>query len=189
MRASIVLILIATPLMASAAEPGAKPCLARADASAFQQIGFQMQDVGAYFEKADPGSELALRRAASMYERIIEDVKNTRDMTANASLRRLYTRLLSTLANQKDLMMVGATLIKAQDERDLNLLKGLVESVVDEDAKRLAGPVFSAIELEKRINDFGEMVMADARTFDRDWQSWMNELKEGLKGMDFCPTP
>jgi hypothetical protein len=188
MRASIALILVLIPVSALAAEAGGKPCLTRSDASGFQQIAREVQDAYASITKLDAGSELGLRRAASLLEDVIADIRNTRETTANADVRRFYTRVISMISGQKDLAVVGASLVKAHRERDLNLLKGLVESVLDEDAKRLAGPVFSALELERRIEEFGAMVEADDRDNRRNYDIWLNELMEGLKGTDFCPA-
>ena len=112
------------------------------------------------YRDSDGSKAQTLRKYARGIREISDSLKDMYPSVENIDLRRLYREFYRDLDELVELNLVGATLLEAREINNTKALASLAASLATNEAKHLASPILSRIELEIRIQKFIERLEA-----------------------------
>jgi hypothetical protein len=130
-----------------------------------------------------PGSEI-LGKMSSIGRITVTELIAIRNETKSHALRKFYSRIADAISDHEQLARVGSRLLEAQEQNQIELLKGLATTVVTNEAKGLAAPVFDRVSLSVRIQELGRRSKAKEAEIDETFRIATLELKRET-GVEF----
>jgi hypothetical protein len=183
--------LLLCPLLSSAQRPG-NAQLSGADTQNLDQGRSAMRGLLEDFKKlqsepipSSPGAAaLVLRRASAWTKEYYEDYRDLRRKTINPNLARYFGRIARTLQELSETAIVGATLLDAVQTSNASLLQGVSEAIAYSEARRLAAPVSSRLELQTRVREFQSLMERKSIEMETELNLAWKQLKE-VSGIEF----